>query len=293
MASVKQLSLLPHIGLSNPMHDIDTKLLRSFLTVAAERSFSRAASRLGCSQATMSQRILQLEALMDVALFRRDYHDVTLTAAGHDIRAEAQGVVDAHDAMMARVARGRVAGSVRLGIAEDYVLPMLPNLWRTAQQRLPGVEISVVTGLSRDLCRQVEARTLDMAVVTLPEILPNTRVLAEPPLLWVASPAFEMPEDGVLPLALFPEGCAFRAACLPRLTQPHRLALVSASGQVIHSAVVAGLAVTVMAGGTVPHDLDVFRGLPDLPSTCIQIVTRTQGLSAAAEAVQQLVEGLW
>lgn len=275
------------------MHDIDTKLLRSFLTVAAERSFSRAAMRLGCSQATMSQRILQLEALLGVTLFRRDYHNVTLTAAGQDIRAEVQGVLDAHDAMVARVTRGRVAGSVRLGIAEDYVLPMLPNLWRAAQQRLPGVEISVVTGLSRDLCRQVDARTLDMAVVTLPDRLTNARILAEPPLLWVASPAFKVPEDGVLPLALFPEGCAFRAACLPRLAQPHRLALVSASGQVIHSAVVAGLAVTVMARGTVPLDLAIYRDLPDLPFTCIQIATRAQGLSAAAEAVKGLVEGLW
>jgi len=275
------------------MHDIDTKLLRSFLTVTAERSFSRAATRLSCSQATMSQRILQLEALLGVSLFRRDYHDVTLTRAGQDLRAEAQAVVDAHDGLIARVTRGRVIGSVRLGIAEDYVLPMLPQLWRTMRQRLPGVEISVLTGLSRDLCRQVEARALDMAVVTLPEILPMASVLTKPPLLWVAAPAFEMPEDGVLPLALFPEGCAFRAAALPILTQPHRLALVSASGQVIHAAVVAGLAATVMAAGTVPQDLAPLSGLPDLPLTCIQIVARTQGLSPAAEAVRALVEGLW
>ena len=275
------------------MHDIDTKLLRSFLTVTAERSFSRAATRLGCSQATMSQRILQLESLLGVALFRREYHDVTLTPAGQDLRADAEVVVDAHDGLIARVTRGRVAGSVRLGIAEDYVLPMLPQLLRSLRQRLPGVEISVLTGLSRDLCRQVEARTLDMAVVTLPEVLPQARVLTKPQLLWVAAPAFEIPEDGVLPLALFPEGCAFRAAALPRLTQPHRLALVSASGQVIHAAVVAGLAATVMAAGTVPQDLAPLSDLPELPLTCIQIVTRAQGLSPAAEAVRALVEGLW
>jgi len=275
------------------MHDIDTKLLRAFLTVAAERSFSRAAARLGCSQATMSQRILQLEALLGVSLFRRDYHDVTLTPAGQDLRAEAQGVVDAHDGFIARVMRGQVAGSVRLGIAEDYVLPMLPQLWRALRQRLPGVEISVVTGLSRDLCRQVEARSLDMAVVTLPEVLPQARVLTRPPLLWVAAPGFERPPDGVWPLALFPEGCAFRAAALPRLGEPHRLALVSASGQVIHAAVAAGLAVTVMAAGTLPQDLAPLTGLPDLPPTCIQIVTRAQGASAAVEAVRELIEGLW
>ena len=138
----------------------------------------------------MSQRILQLESLLGVALFRRDYHDVTLTPAGQDLRAAAQAVVDAHDGLMVRVARERVVGSVRLGIAEDYVLPMLPQLWRRMRQSLPRLEISVLTGLSRDLCRQVEARTLDMAVVTLPDSLPMARVLTKPPLLWVAAPSF-------------------------------------------------------------------------------------------------------
>ena len=111
----------------------------------------------------MSQRILQLELLLGVVLFCRDYLDVTLTPTGQDLRAEAQAVVDAHDGLIGRVTQGRVAGRVRLGIAEDYVLPMLPQLWRTLRQRLPWVEISVLTGLSRDLCRQVEARSLDMA----------------------------------------------------------------------------------------------------------------------------------
>jgi hypothetical protein len=48
-----------------------------------------------------------------------------------------------------------------------------------------------------------------------------------------------------------------------------------------------------MAAGTVPHDLVPLAGLPALPTTCIQIVTRTQGLSPAAEAVQALLEALW
>lgn len=101
-----------------------------------------------------------------------------------------------------------------------------------------------------------------------------------------------MPADSVWPLALFPEGCAFRAAALPRLPQPHRLALVSASGQYIHAAVASGIAITVMAAGTVPPDLTPLTCFPDLLPTCIQVVTRAQGLSPAAEAVRAFVEGL-
>lgn len=280
------------------MHDIDTKLLRSFLTVAAERSFSRAAMRLGCSQATMSQRIRQLEALIGVTLLQRDYHDVLLTPLGKELVPHAQQVVDAHDGFVGLARRGQVEGSVRLGIAEDYVLPMLPQLLRALRQRLPAVELSVVTGLSRHLCQQVDARSLDMAVVTLMNTLPAARTLAEPPLHWVAAANFVPPKDGPWPVAFFPEGCAFRAVAEQQLATsgaPHRTALVSASGQVIHAAVAAGLAISVMAAGTVPSDLRIFQhpGLPELPGTCIQIVTREQGLSAAMREVGIIVAEVW
>lgn len=280
------------------MHDIDTKLLRSFLTVASERSFSRAAMRLGCSQATMSQRIRQLEALIGVSLFLRDYHDVQLTHSGRDLLRQAQQVVDAHDGFLGVVQRGHLEGSVRLGIAEDYVLPVLPNLLRNLRLRLPAVELSVVTGLSRQLCQQVEARTLDMAVVTLINTLPQARTLAEPALHWVAGADFVPPKEGPWPVAFYPEGCAFRAAAMQLLVAesvPHRIAVVSPNGQVIHCAVAAGLAITVMAAGTVPADLRVVQhpGLPELPGTCIQIVRRAQGLSVAMKEVEVIVAELW
>ncbi|MCX7304878.1 MAG: LysR family transcriptional regulator [Hyphomicrobiales bacterium] len=280
------------------MSDLDIKLLRSFLTVAAERSFSRAAARLGCSQATMSQRIGQLESQLGVLLFQRRYHDVLLAPSGEDLVAQAQQVVDAHDGFVGFAQRGRLEGSVRLGIAEDYVLPLLPRLLRAMKHRLPSVELSVVTGLSRHLCHQVDARALDMAVVTLVDTLRAARTLAQPPLHWVAAPNFVPPTDGPWPIAFFPQGCAFRAVAEQRLAVggvPHRLALVSASGQVIHAAVAAELAITVMAAGTVPPDLHILqdRALPELPGTCIQIATRAKGLSAAMREVGAIVAELW
>lgn len=246
----------------------------------------------------MSQRIGQLEAQIGVPLFQRNYHDVLLAPAGKELLLHAQQVVDAHDGFVGFARRGQVAGSVRLGIAEDYVLPILPQLLRVLQNRLPSVELSVVTGLSRQLCQQVEARALDMAVVTLMAPLANARQLAEPALHWVAAPRFAAPAEGAWPVAFFPEGCAFRSLAEQQLGRRgvlHRLALVSASGQVIHAAVAAGLAITVMAAGTVPPDLRVLQhpDLPDLPATSIQIVTREQGGSAAMREVGDIVAGLW
>lgn len=52
------------MGSTNGMADIDVKLLCSFLSVAAEGSFSRAAERVGCSQPTISLRIQTLERIL-------------------------------------------------------------------------------------------------------------------------------------------------------------------------------------------------------------------------------------
>lgn len=267
--------------------DIDPRLLRAFLAVAAERSFSRAAERLACSQTTMSQRIQTLEAALEVALFTRDYHDVRLTPAGQDLLAPARRLLEAQEALIGQLPKGRLTGAVRLGIAEDYVLPMLPNLLRSLRNRLPAVEVTVETGLSRTLLHGVRAHVLDMAIVTLREALPQARTLARPRLHWVAAPGFAAE---TWPLALFPEGCAFRAVALPLLDRPHRIALTSASGQVIHAAVAAGLAVTVMAAGTIPPDLQGIEG-PRLPRTIIQLAARPEP-GPAARAVADLVAGL-
>lgn len=109
----------------------------------------------------------------------------------------------------------------------------------------------------------------------------------------------EVSDSGeAVPLAVFPEDCAFRAAAEHHLIEAgveHRIALVSASRQVIHAAVVDGLCVTVMAKGTVPVNLSVLKvaELPSLPSTCIQIVEREQGVSPAMRGVATILRKGW
>lgn len=62
--------------------DLDLRLVRSFLAVASELSFTRAARRLGLSQSTISARVRQLEENFSQPLLDRDTHSVRLTPAG-------------------------------------------------------------------------------------------------------------------------------------------------------------------------------------------------------------------
>ena len=60
----------------------ETALLRSFLVVAQELSFRRAADRLALDQSALSRRIQKLEVELGYALFERSTREVTMTTAG-------------------------------------------------------------------------------------------------------------------------------------------------------------------------------------------------------------------
>ncbi len=59
--------------------------LRSLVAVARERSFTKAAAKLGVSQPALSQTIRQLEARLGVRLLARTTRRVSLTEAGEHL----------------------------------------------------------------------------------------------------------------------------------------------------------------------------------------------------------------
>ena len=64
------------------MHRGNLNDLLAFLAVAEERSFTKAAARLGVSQPALSYTIRQLEARLGVRLLARTTRSVTPTEAG-------------------------------------------------------------------------------------------------------------------------------------------------------------------------------------------------------------------
>ena len=73
---------------------MDLFQLETFLTVANERSFSRAAVHLHRTQPAISQVIRKLEAEVGETLFDRALRDATLTAAGEVLREYAQRLLN-------------------------------------------------------------------------------------------------------------------------------------------------------------------------------------------------------
>lgn len=104
----------------------DLKDLLWFLTVARERSFTRAAAELGTSQSTLSHTIKQLEARLGVRLLTRTTRSVAPTEAGERLYQSLvprfEGIESDLSSLVAF--RDRPAGTVRITLS-DHALRMV------------------------------------------------------------------------------------------------------------------------------------------------------------------------
>ena len=121
---------------------MELRHLRYFVTVAAERSFSRASEKLNIAQPPLSRQIQQLEAELGVQLLHRG-RPLTLTESGRYFFEQARQVLQRTDAMRAmtrRIGTGK-RRQFGIGFVESTLNEQLPELIRRFRLTAPDVEI--------------------------------------------------------------------------------------------------------------------------------------------------------
>lgn len=135
---------------------MEPRLLRSFVAVAEELHFGRAAARLHMTQPPLSMQIKRLEDHLGVRLFERDRRHVALTEAGRFLLARARRLLDEAErscAEAARIARGE-AGALAIGYTPTATYEVLPPVLQAFRRRAPEVRLELVEMRS---AQQVEA----------------------------------------------------------------------------------------------------------------------------------------
>ncbi|MFZ1883188.1 MAG: LysR family transcriptional regulator [Rhodoplanes sp.] len=135
--------------------------LRGLVAVARERSFTKAAAKLGVSQSALSQTIRELEARLGVRLLARTTRSVSATAAGERLLQTVAPRFEEIDAELAaiRELREKPAGTIRITATEyaaDAIL--LPKLAKLLP-KYPDIKVEIILdyGLTNIVAQQYDA----------------------------------------------------------------------------------------------------------------------------------------
>ena len=133
------------------METIDLGALSAFLTVAEERSFTRAAKRLGVSPSAISHAMRELEEAIGVRLLSRTTRSVALTDAGEHLRARLHPAFTEIQEALGQVSglRNQPAGRVRLLVPRLAVNTVLAPKIGEFVRNYPDIVLDVMTDDSR------------------------------------------------------------------------------------------------------------------------------------------------
>jgi DNA-binding transcriptional LysR family regulator len=179
---------------------VELRHLKTFVAVAEESSFSRAADRLHVVQSAVSATIRNLEREWGITLFHRTTHRVELSPEGRALLPEARAALGAAASVGHAVdeVRGGLRGTIRLGImqtalgADRISVAAAIAAFRTEH---PGVSVEVRQRGSADQAERVRTGELDLSFLALPDReLPglDVVVLAEPAMMLVCHPGHRL-----------------------------------------------------------------------------------------------------
>ena len=165
---------LPYNGATLAEVDLDLAGLQVFLTVAEEKSFSRAAQKLYRTQPAISIAVRKLEDWVGQPLFVRGSRTGQLTEAGHLLREYAQRMLNLREEIHKSVEDLKTLrrGQVSIGVNESSIHALLPAL-AIYRKKYPDVHVRIHRVFSRDVPNEILNYRLDFGVVTFRPTDPN------------------------------------------------------------------------------------------------------------------------
>lgn len=192
--------------------------VETFCAVVEAGSFNLAAERLHLSQPAISKQIKAMEAELGVQLLLRSARGVELTPVGRQIHRMARRALAVEEGCQraAEAWKGEEKGRLVVGAGLTLILFTLPPVIQAFRERVPGVQLEVVTGDSRESLGRLLSFQVDVALVTSP--VPHPEVQPIPlfidPLVVVAAPGIPLPQTipdlGDAPLIAFRRGSGIR-----------------------------------------------------------------------------------
>lgn len=158
---------------------METKHLRTLLTIVELSSFTRAGVKLGLSQSAISQQIGALERQLGVRLLRRTGTGARPTAAGELLVNHARQIIARIDAARRLVSEfdSSSGGVLRVGAGGAVCHHILPGVLAALREAFPRLELHVRSGHTDLTLERLLIGEIDVGLLTLPVVQPRLRLI--------------------------------------------------------------------------------------------------------------------
>src|SRR5262245_45227111 len=190
----------------------DLDLLRSFVAIAEEKSFTRAANRVGRTQSAISLQMQRLEGLLgQTVIVRGKGGSVELNNDGIYLLGRARELLELNDEILRSMRAAPIHGTVRLGFPAELSARFLGKILDRFSHVAPAVEVEVEVSTSCSMSQRLQKSELDLVVLRTgsePRQWPAVEVW-HGPLKWVTSDEHLQHLRDPIPLANSPAHCPF------------------------------------------------------------------------------------
>ena len=149
---------------------MELRLLRYFLTIAREQSFTKAAEQLHITQPTLSRQMAAFEEDLGITLFIRNGKKISLTDEGILLKRRALEILNLEERTLEEL-KGKeevVGGTITIGCGEFAAVETLAKICKTYKEKYPLVQIVLHTATADAVYEMMNKGLVDIALFLEP-----------------------------------------------------------------------------------------------------------------------------
>lgn len=149
---------------------MELRILRYFLTVAKEQSFTKAAEQLHITQPTLLRQLAAFEEELGITLFIRKGKSITLTEEGILLKRRALEIINLEERTLEELKGTQevVEGTVTVGCGEFAAVETFAEICKKYKEKYPLVQIAIHTATADTIHEMMNKGLVDIGMFMEP-----------------------------------------------------------------------------------------------------------------------------
>lgn len=278
--------------------NLQTDLLRTFVTVADLRNYTETGNILGRTQPAISLQIKRLEDIAGSKLIELKGKQVELTPDGQTLLNYAREMLRLNDRAVANLQQAAFLGTLRIGLPVDYSIEYFQTAIARFSRENPAVSLDIRCDFSRKLQSALQVDDLDMTIAITDAIpAPHVSIYWSERPIWACAREYQLDPTQPLKIIAHPDGCFYRKRMIDALTsegRDWRVSFESLGVSALQKAVLDGMGVTALTKKTLlpgMRELSPSDGFPKLSNIHIGLFYKHIKMSdAALKLIEQITQ---